>query len=419
MTNQIGRGTLETAGAGDCGQLTFADLLAPLTTERFFADYHGRKFLHVAGVADKFAAVMSWAKLNALLDMTGVWSSHSFAMALDGAMVPARDYCLPAIDRATGANVMQPDAGRVTGLIQRGASLVLNDIDTLNPGLAAVARTLESTLECRSQANLYCSSRAHMAFDSHFDNHDVFALHVEGQKLWRIYEGRLDNPINHPTFQGQPTSFHDKAKGEVAAEILLKPGDLLYIPRGTYHDALARTAGSVHVSFSAMTPIGLDFVSGLFERAVHESLFRADVPRRHVPGGEAAFDRHIQALAERLAAIATEPATVNAFRQFQDRHRYERGGFDLSPVMFESGGYRVGSGFAVIQHGKVWVLTKGNRTTAIPTGLEGAVSWIVARDSFTGDDLSAAVPALSAAESVEIIASLETMGVITREPLHP
>lgn len=419
MTNQTGMGAGETVGAGETGQLTFADLLAPLTPERFFADYHGREVLHVAGAADKFAAVMSWAKLNALLDMTGVWSSHSFAMALDGIMVPARDYCQPAIDRATGANVMQPDAERVTSLVQRGASLVLNDIDTLNPGLAAVARTLESTLECRSQANLYCSSRAHPAFATHFDNHDVYALHVEGEKLWRIYRGRLDNPINHPMFQGQPPSFHDQAKGAVAQEILLKPGDLLYIPRGTYHDALARTAGSVHVSFSAMTPIGLDFVSGLFERAVHDSLFRADVPRRHLPGGDAAFDRHMQALAERLAAIASEPATVQAFRQFQDHFRYRRGGFDLSPVMFESRAYRVGSGFAVVQHGKAWVLTKGNQSTAIPAGQEQVVSWILAHESFTADELTAAVSGVSEAEGAEIIAALETMGVIARAPQRP
>lgn len=411
MTDQTG---METAGAGEAGPLTFADLLAPITPEQFFADYHGRKVLHVAGAADKFAAVMSWAKLNAVLDMTGVWSSHSFAMALDGVMVPARDYCQPAIDRATGANVMQPDAGLVTALIQRGASLVLNDIDTLNPGLAAVARALEATLECRSQANLYCSSRAHPAFATHFDNHDVYALHVEGEKLWRIYRGRLDNPINHPTFQGQPPSFHDRSKGEVAAEILLKPGDLLYIPRGTYHDALARTAGCVHVSFSAMTPIGLDFVSGLFERAVHDSLFRADVPRRHVPGGEAAFDRHMAALAERLAAIATDPATVQAFRQFQDRCRYKRGGFDLSQVMFESRDYRVNPGFSVIQQEGAWLLRKGGQSTAIPTGLERAVGWIVAHDEFTVEGLTAAAPALSDAERAEIIASLETMGVILR-----
>ena len=165
-----------------------------------------------------------------------------------------------------------------------------------------------------------------------------------------------------------------------------------------------------------MPPIGLDLVSGLFERAVSESLFRANFPRRHVPGGEAAFDRHMKALAERLAVIATDPATLSAFRQFQDRYRYPRGGFDLSQVMFESRAYHVNPGFSVIQHGKAWVLRKADRITAIPTGLDHAIAWIVAHENFSTDELTAALPRLSETERTAILASLESMGVIMRTP---
>jgi hypothetical protein len=57
--------------------LTFADVIAPVSAEQFFAEYHGRKILHVRGAADKFAGVMSWARLNALLNMTAVCRGHS------------------------------------------------------------------------------------------------------------------------------------------------------------------------------------------------------------------------------------------------------------------------------------------------------------------------------------------------------
>ena len=411
MTNQAGQG--KTAADGG-GAMSFADILSPVPPETFFADYHGRQVLHVPGAGDKFAAVMSWGKLNDLLNMTGVWSSHSFTMALDGTVIAARDYCVPALDRATGAQVLQPDAELVTALVMGGASLVLNDIDTLNPGLAAVARALETTLECRSQANLYCSSRQHPAFATHFDNHDVYALHMAGEKLWRIYEGRLDNPINHPSFHGLPAQFHDKAKGKVAMEILLKPGDLLYIPRGVYHDALAQTGGTIHVAFSAVTVIGLDLVSGLFERAVQESLFRADFPRRHTAGGEAAFDRHLRALAEQLGRIAADGTTAADFRRFQDNYRYRRGGFHLSEKLLASESYRVAPGFSVVRRGSEWALRKADKTTTIPSGLDQAVAWVVARADFTSTDLSAAQPTLSEAETAELIAALEAMGVITR-----
>ena len=51
MTNQMGS---EHAANGQAGQsraggLSFAEILAPITPERFFADYFGQKVLHVPG----------------------------------------------------------------------------------------------------------------------------------------------------------------------------------------------------------------------------------------------------------------------------------------------------------------------------------------------------------------------------------
>ncbi len=64
--------------------------------------------------------------------------------------------------------------------LRRGASLVANDIDTLWPGTAAAADALERRLGGKVQSNLYCSWNQHQAFDTHFDTHDIFALHCAG-----------------------------------------------------------------------------------------------------------------------------------------------------------------------------------------------------------------------------------------------
>jgi JmjC domain len=270
-------------------------------------------------------------------------------------------------------------------------------------------------LESRVQANLYCSSSARQAFPSHFDTHDVYALHVEGEKLWRIYEGRLDDPVEHPSFKGQPAAFHEKARGRVAAEILLKPGDVLYIPRGTYHDAIARTDGTVHVAFGAVAVIGLDLISQLFERAVGEPVFRRDFPRRHAPGGEAAFDRHLDDLATALSRLASDPRMRADVRAFQDRYRYPRGGFALSDKLFRSAAYRLtNDGFDVARVGETWALRRAGQATAIPAGMEGAVSWIVKRKTFAGGEFDAAFAELGDDRRGEILRALEAMGVIAK-----
>ncbi|HEY4134771.1 MAG TPA: cupin domain-containing protein [Alphaproteobacteria bacterium] len=383
---------------------SFADIIAPITPAQFFAEHHSRKPLHIPGGAAKFSGVMSRDRLDGLIDTPGLWNAKSFQMARDSIMLPGAAYC-PAGPAGTGA----PDPARVKALLADGASLVLNDIDLLAPGLdgvAAVARALETTLEAKVQANLYSSPRERQAFASHYDTHDVYAVHVEGEKLWRIYEGRIDNPIEHSTFKSQGRAFHDEAKGKVAAEVLMKPGDLLYLPRGQYHDAVARSERTIHIAFGAVGVIGIDLVTMLFEAAVQDPLFRADLPRRHGQGpdaGEAAFAERLAALGRRLEELATAPEMLKALRDFQDRFRYR-----AAPA-----GYRVTArDFKVTMQGGGWILARAGKATPIPSGFDRAVAWVVTQDAFTDADLTRKFPALGAETRGDLLRSLLAMKVI-------
>jgi ribosomal protein L16 Arg81 hydroxylase len=379
---------------------SFAEILAPVTPAEFFGTYHGRTPLHVPGGANKFSNVMTRAKLDELIAVPGLWTGQSLQMARDSAMVPAGDYL-----SASGA----ADAAKVRALLGSGASLVLNDIDMAAPGLAsvaAVARVLENALEAKVQANLYSSPRERRAFASHYDTHDVFAVHVEGEKLWRVYEGRIDNPIEHPTFKSQTRAFHEQAKGKVALEVLMKPGDLLYLPRGQYHDAVALSERTIHIAFGAVGVIGLDVVSALFARAVDDPLFRADLPRRHgqEPGaGEAAFAARLQALGKRLADLASDPASLAALQTFQDGFRYRTA----------QQRYRVTAGdFKVVAQGGGWVLARAGKGTPIPPGVDRAVAWAIGQSDFADSDLARAFPALGDSARGELLRSLVAMKVI-------
>ncbi len=391
---------------------SFADILAPLTPEEFFAEYHGKKSLHVAGAPQKFASVMSWARLGDILNMTGIWSGASLQMVLDRDTVPPQRYCRPARDRSTGAEVLQPDPARVRDLMRQGASIVCNDVDTLNSGLAATASALEEALEAKVQANLYCSWQQRQAFDSHFDTHDVYAIHVEGEKIWRVYDGRRENPIAHPAFKTLGQAHHDKAKGKVKAEVTMRPGDLLYIPRGTYHDAIAVTAGSVHVSFGATAVIGLDYLSALFDQAIHDPLLRANMPRLAGAGGEEAFAAHSRKLAGRIGEIAAGTEMIGRFTEFQRRFKYPRGGFDL-PADAMAPGFRVtAKGLKVARRGNGWALEGAAGTVPIPPGQDQPVAWVIDRDRFTRAEFDAAFAETPEEERAQVLSNLAAMKVI-------
>lgn len=388
--------------------ISFADILAPITPDSFFADYHGRRWLHVPGAssaagADKFAAVMTRAKLDSLISAVGLWNPMSLRLVRDRSPLATQDYCGPD-------DKIVPE--KLKSLLANGASLVLNDLDLQAPGLdgvSAVARALEEILEAKVQANLYSSPHERQAFDSHYDGHDVYAVHVEGEKLWRIYEGKIELPIEHPAFKSQFADAHEKTKGKVVAEVLMKPGDLLYLPRGQYHDAIARSERTTHIAYGAVGVIGMDVISALYTRAVHEGLFRADMPRRHGQGpnnGAAEFNARVAQIGQRLAELAKEDDVIKALHQFQDEYRYRAN----QPEMRFT---KTADDFAVVSKAGHWLLMRGGKGAPIPPGLDRPVAWVIARESFSATEMAQAFPALLAEARGELLRSLSAMKVIT------
>jgi len=400
-------------GKGDCHMsiANFAQLLAPFDPEVFFRDYYGRKPLHIRGGANKFREVMSWSILEGLVNRTSIWSQNSLKLVLDTKPLPAASYCVSAMGR-DGVTVMQPSAPLLNDWLAKGASLVLNDIDALTPGLVSVARVLEDGLDTKVQANLYCSWKAHKAFLSHMDTHDVFAVHVEGRKQWLVYEGRAEHPINHPMFKGVPQEVIDKAKGKVLMDIVMEPGDLLYIPRGQYHDALAESGGTVHIAFGATSVIGIDIVTALIEAAVHDPLLRANLPRR--AEGEEMLAGHLAQLAGRLRGIMGQDSFAQAVSGFQRAYRYPREGVALPIDRFSADWRLTGPDFTVEEGGGGPLLKGPKGAVPIPPPAMAAVAWIVRNAPFREAELEAAFPALGKGPLGQILAQLQQMKVLTK-----
>ena len=395
--------------------LSFDALLAPVGAERFFAEYHGRKPLHLKGAADKFEHVMTWARLNELLGMTTVWTAQSLQLVLDKEPIPPAAYAAPGVGRDTGGQVLRPDPEKVKGHLRRGATLVANDIDNLNPGLRALSRAMEAALGGKVQANLYLSSRRRQGFAAHFDTHDVFAVHVEGEKTWHVYEGRAEWPINHPMFKTLGREHHERAKGGLLFEAHMTPGDLLYLPRGQYHDAIAHDGGTIHVAMGVTYPIGLDVMSLLYERTIAEALFRADLPRHgDGPEAEAALRERLQAMGRRLTEILAHPDTAATVRAMQRAFRFPREGYDLPDVLEDGdgGAFRVrAQGVRLVQHaGRYGLLREGGRAAVeVPAEVSELVAWVLERPRFSRRELAGAFPDRRPAQLDKLLRDLGAM----------
>ncbi len=382
-------------------------LLAPVTAERFMADHYDRAPLHIAGGAGKFAQVLSWRQINRLLDMTHIWSAASLKLVMDSQALPAEQFCTRQVGR-DGGQVMQPDAALVRQWVGGGASIVMNDVDSLTPGMAGVSEAIETAGFGKAQANVYISWQSHKAFHAHYDTHDVWAVQVEGEKYWNIWEGRADYPIAHPAFRGQPQAHHEQAKGRLREKVLMKPGDLLYLPRGWYHDALAEAPASVHIAYGVHAPLGMDVLNILLDRALRESAFRQPLPRQDgTAAAKFALTSRAGLLGQKLAEFARDPQVMEALVGFVAGYRFHRGGNDLLAARGiaqdtadggdDSPAWRVlAPGLKPVRRGADQVLKTAAGTLPLTAPEAEAVAWLTARPDATEVELGRAHPDVQA-----------------------
>jgi hypothetical protein len=385
-----------------------AALLAPLTPERFFADHFDKAPLHVRGTPEKFAQVLSWRQVNRLLDMTHIWTGTSLKLVMDSQAIPPEQFCTRTTGR-DGGQVLQPDAKLVQGWIAKGASIVMNDVDSLTPGLASVSNALESAGLGKAQANVYISWQSHKAFRTHYDTHDVWAVQVEGEKDWNIWEGRAEWPIPHPAFKGQPQAHHDQARGKLRGVVKMKPGDLLYLPRGWYHDALAEAPASVHVAYGVHAPLGMDLMNILLERVLYEAEFRKPLPRQDGSApAKFALTQRAGLLGQKLAELCRDPKVMEVLAQFVAGYRFSRGGYDVlvargighaAPDAAADGAaaFRVvANGAKPVRRGAEWVVKAASGTLTLSPPEAEAAAWLLARPDVTAPELARAHPAVPA-----------------------
>ncbi len=395
-------------------------LLAPTDAETFFRDYYGKQHLHVKGTPERTAEIMTLSGLNALMSMTSVWSPQTLKLFVDRNPVPVPEYCAQAL--ALGGEALRPDPDKVQDWIGRGASVILNDIDALVPGVRQLANELQQATGGRSQANLYFSMSQHQAFGPHCDVHEVFAVHCNGEKVWNIYENREDTPINHPSFQFGDAERERRA-GEVAEKVLMQPGDLLYIPRGLYHDALASENGALHIAFGVTLPKPLDLLGIIWEAAVQDPELRTDLP--HKPDG-ATLGKLLEKMGRKAEEILSSNAALRAAAQAVENWPYEFKSYDLenriklpcAPAPQASGtagageNYRVSKKVRVVRQNGRPVLTDGKQHVEVPRDIASQVSFIMSRETVSAETLKRQFPEMTEAAVAELIQNMKAMRAI-------
>jgi ribosomal protein L16 Arg81 hydroxylase len=285
--------------------MNFAEFIAPLDAGTFRSQYYGRRPVHIQGAAAARAGLLPWSRFNEVLALTPYWTEDSLKIYFRSRAALRENYCdTTDLRPGTSAPVNPAKAKALIGL---GASLVANHLHRVCPPVGAVARMLALEFAARTFANVYCSFKGVQAFQTHFDLHDVFAVQAEGRKTWRIYEARADAPVAPVPPGDEGEKFLIATRGKLLFEAEMKPGDVLYLPRGQYHDALTGSEASLHVTFGVSPATGLALFKLLEKAVTPESEFRAYLPDAR-SGAGAALQERLEALGSRIREVMTSPA---------------------------------------------------------------------------------------------------------------
>jgi len=127
--------------------------------------------------------------------------------------------------------------------LENGAACLLEGVDILEPQISTLAASLDRAHSCTfSNAVVFFSQRGNEAYRGHLDTDDVLAIHLGGAKKWRIYARQAPRRSNL-------VELSESEMGPLETEIVMHPGDVLFLRSGTPHRAETVGDYSLHVSF--------------------------------------------------------------------------------------------------------------------------------------------------------------------------
>jgi ribosomal protein L16 Arg81 hydroxylase len=384
--------------------MEFAEFLAPFDAGTFRSQHFGKQPLHIRrqGAA---ASLLPWRRFNEVLALTPYWNEETLKVFYRSRAALRENYCDTADVRPGSFAPVNP--AKVKALLGLGASLVANHLHRVCPEVGAVAAMLEREFAARSFANVYCSFRGVQAFQTHFDLHDVFAVQAEGEKTWRVYESRADAPVNPVPPGDEWEKWLTETRGKLLFEAVMKPGDILYLPRGQYHDALTGDAASLHVTFGVAPATGLAVFKLLESALTKESQFRAWLPDA----------RSGRALAERLAALGDRVRAVMGSPAFAIDVMNHQQGLARPPADYGLPAQAAPAWYSVARRAQVLRRDEGFAVAfdggEIPVGATWpTIEWILTQRMFSVDDALARQPGADRAALAADLARLEKAGVI-------
>lgn len=221
----------------------------PLTHTDFLTNYFEQKPIFCSGALHE--SLFTWQDIDALLN-TQEPDERRTQMFLNG-QVPPQHFLDDVFEFGRVKKRINKD--RFYKMLQHGATLVINQAEDVSTPAKRLCADIGKFVHQTTSCNAYVSAEAAGTFGKHWDTHDVFAVQLIGKKRWQLFEPTLPLPLSYQTSSkfAPPSRAPD-------FECTMCEGDVLYVPRGWWHEVTPVTGESLHLSVGTYPPTTLDYV---------------------------------------------------------------------------------------------------------------------------------------------------------------
>jgi 50S ribosomal protein L16 3-hydroxylase len=200
------------------------------------------------------------------------------------------------------------------GYFHHGCTLLVRFAEKSNEKFREIADEFSRSFKTPVDIQLYCTPEGHNAFGWHYDVEEVFILQMKGSKEYTI---RPNTIHPNPLVKSIPKNMgYENEKTELQIKVLLKEGDVLYIPSGWWHRALTQSE-SMHISIGLMPSSAVELVKHLADFLPQFPLWRTRLPihKEFTSDAEALefFTDAFKKLGEDLKTKVSSPEFIHDF----------------------------------------------------------------------------------------------------------
>ncbi|GAB2672491.1 cupin domain-containing protein [Thalassiella azotivora] len=277
--------------------------------DRFATEHWGRR-AHLARSEDlprDFTDLLDADAVDELVSRRGLRTPF-LRVARDGSTLGERAFTSGA---GVGATITdQLDDDKLLGLFAGGATLVLQALHRTWPPLTDFSQALAAELGHPVQVNAYVTPPQSQGFSAHYDVHDVFVLQVQGEKRWVVHEPVHPSPLRDQVWTDRRAQVARAADAAPVLDVVLRPGDSLYLPRGYLHAATALGQVSTHVTVGIHTwtehALAATVLDAALDRLAEDPTLRASLPLGVDVGAPEDLEPHLGAVVEALTRAARD-----------------------------------------------------------------------------------------------------------------